>query len=204
MQVTRTEILKLYKNLMLYSKSLTFTDPAYFRRRVATEFRNNKTLTKDKDITKAKLCCAEVLWCKMLLNPLCRLRAGVVSRVYVAFKHTIDYSKVPKINESDLSEQFVRGSGPGGSAVNKNANCVVLTHIPTGHVVKCHTSRCQDENRKRAREMLVAKLDEELNGEESVAAQKRKLESNKYKKTEYKKKKMAQLKSEWKKREGLA
>lgn len=52
--------------------------------------------------------------------------------------------------------------------------------------------------------MLVAKLDEELNGEDSVAAQKRKLESNKYKKTEYKKKKMAQLKSEWKKREGLA
>ncbi|CAH0701622.1 unnamed protein product [Spodoptera exigua] len=140
----------------------------------------------------------------MLLNPLCRLHVGIASRVCAAFKHTIDYSKVPKINESDLSEQFVRGSGPGGSAVNKNANCVVLTHIPTGHVIKCHTSRCQDENRKRAREMLVAKLDEELNGEDSVTAQKRRLESNKFKKTEYKKKKMAQLKSEWKKREGLA
>lgn len=49
----------------------------------------------------------------------------------VAPKH-IDFSLVPKINESDLSEQFVRGSGPGGSAVNKNANCVVLTHNPTG------------------------------------------------------------------------
>lgn len=49
-----------------------------------------------------------------------------------ALKHTIDFSKVPKINECDLTEQFVRGSGPGGSAVNKNSNCVVLTHIPTG------------------------------------------------------------------------
>lgn len=55
--------------------------------------------------------------------------------VLAALKHTIDYSKLPKINECDLSEQFVRGSGPGGSAVNKNANCVVLTHIPSG---KCY------------------------------------------------------------------
>ncbi|XP_075969871.1 LYR motif-containing protein 5A-like isoform X1 [Anticarsia gemmatalis] len=53
MQIARTEILRLYKNLMLYSKSLTLTDPAYFRRRVATEFRNNKSLTKTEDITFA-------------------------------------------------------------------------------------------------------------------------------------------------------
>ncbi|KAJ8722492.1 hypothetical protein PYW07_003672 [Mythimna separata] len=53
MQVTRTEVLKLYKHLIQYSKSLTLTDPAYFRRRVATEFRNNKELTKPKDITFA-------------------------------------------------------------------------------------------------------------------------------------------------------
>lgn len=141
---------------------------------------------------------------KMLLNPINRIQPTLISRVFIALKHTIDYSKVPKINENELSEQFVRGGGPGGSAVNKNANCVVLTHIPTGTVIKCHTSRCQDENRKKARELLIAKLDEELNGENSVAAQKKRLESNKYRKTESKKKKMAQMKSEWKKREGLA
>lgn len=61
-----------------------------------------------------------------------RLRSTCPFRIITALKHTIDYSKVPKINESDLIESFVRGSGPGGSAVNKNANCVVLTHIPTG------------------------------------------------------------------------
>ncbi|CAK1581614.1 unnamed protein product [Parnassius mnemosyne] len=118
-------------------------------------------------------------------------------------KHTIDYSRLPKINESDLTEQFVRGGGPGGSAVNKNANCVVLTHNPTGTVIKCHISRCQDENRKLAREMLVAKLDEVLNGEASVTAQKKRQKEDKIKKLEYKKKKMAKLKEEWKKREGL-
>ncbi|XP_063821975.1 mitochondrial translation release factor in rescue [Ostrinia nubilalis] len=121
-----------------------------------------------------------------------------------ALKHTIDYSRVPKVNEHELSEQFVRGGGPGGSAVNKNANCVVLTHIPTGTVVKCHISRCQDENRKLAREMLIAKLDEDINGPESVVAQKKRLEEKKSKRNEYKKKKVAQLKSEWKKREGLS
>lgn len=52
----------------------------------------------------------------------------------IALKHTVDYSRVPQLNELDLSERFVAGSGPGGSAVNKNSNCVVLTHNPTGEI----------------------------------------------------------------------
>lgn len=71
----------------------------------------------------------------MIWNPVLRLSGASCSRICVALKHTIDYSKVPKINEFDLTETFVRGSGPGGSAVNKNSNCVVLTHIPTGKTV---------------------------------------------------------------------
>ena len=47
-------------------------------------------------------------------------------------KHTFDYSKVPKINEEELEERFVKGSGPGGQAVNKTNNCVILHHKPTG------------------------------------------------------------------------
>ncbi|XP_053625589.1 mitochondrial translation release factor in rescue [Plodia interpunctella] len=138
-----------------------------------------------------------------MLNVLHIRSLSVLFRTPVAYKHTIDYSKVPKIHEHELTETFVRGSGPGGSAVNKNANCVVLTHVPTGTVIKCHISRCQDENRKLAREMLVDKLDEALNGVESVAAQRKRLQEKKFKRNESKKKKMAQLKSEWKKREGL-
>lgn len=42
----------------------------------------------------------------------------------------------PELKPEDLEENFVRGSGPGGQAVNKTSNCVVLKHIPTGIVVK--------------------------------------------------------------------
>lgn len=40
------------------------------------------------------------------------------------------------LNEDELEEQFVRGSGPGGQATNKTSNCVVLKHVPSGIVVK--------------------------------------------------------------------
>lgn len=40
------------------------------------------------------------------------------------------------LSETELEEQFVRGSGPGGQATNKTNNCVVLKHIPSGIVVK--------------------------------------------------------------------
>lgn len=48
------------------------------------------------------------------------------------FKFTADSSRVPVINEEDLHEDFVRGSGPGGQAVAKTNNCVLLKHIPSG------------------------------------------------------------------------
>lgn len=71
----------------------------------------------------------------MILRTSLRLKNILPLHTIAVGKHTIDYSKVPKINELDLTEKFVRGSGPGGSAVNKNANCVVVTHIPTGKIL---------------------------------------------------------------------
>ncbi|CAK1581615.1 unnamed protein product [Parnassius mnemosyne] len=53
MHVTRSEVLVLYKKLMLYSRSLSLTDNNYFRNRIASEFRRNKTLCKPEDITFA-------------------------------------------------------------------------------------------------------------------------------------------------------
>ena len=46
-----------------------------------------------------------------------------------------DY-KFPELKPEDLEEHFVQGSGPGGQAVNKTRNNVVLKHLPTGIVVK--------------------------------------------------------------------
>jgi protein subunit release factor B len=52
--------------------------------------------------------------------------------ISVCNKYTLDYSRVPKLNEEELDEQFIKGSGPGGQAVNKTNNCVLLLHKPTG------------------------------------------------------------------------
>ncbi|XP_003761124.1 probable peptide chain release factor C12orf65 homolog, mitochondrial [Sarcophilus harrisii] len=71
------------------------------------------------------------------------------------------------LNETDLEEQFVKGHGPGGQATNKTNNCVVLKHIPTGIVVKCHQTRSVDQNRKLAREILQGKVDLFYRGEDS-------------------------------------
>ncbi|MBE7503736.1 MAG: peptide chain release factor-like protein [Verrucomicrobiales bacterium] len=64
------------------------------------------------------------------------------------------------VREEDLEETFVRSGGPGGQNVNKTATCVVLRHRPTGTLVKCQTTRHQGANRWRARELLVARLED--------------------------------------------
>ncbi|XP_034955120.1 mitochondrial translation release factor in rescue [Zootoca vivipara] len=71
------------------------------------------------------------------------------------------------LHEADLEEQFVRGSGPGGQATNKTSNCVVLKHLPSGIVVKCHQTRSAEQNRKKAREILQEKVDVFYKGETS-------------------------------------
>lgn len=76
-----------------------------------------------------------------------------------------DLVELPVLNEEELEEQFVRGHGPGGQATNKTNNCVVLKHVPTGIVVKCHQTRSLDLNRKRARQLMQEKVDIALKGE---------------------------------------
>ena len=71
------------------------------------------------------------------------------------------------IEETDLREEFIKGFGPGGQKTNKSNNCVVLKHLPTGIVVRCHDSRDQLVNRKLARKLLYDKLDVEINQETS-------------------------------------
>ncbi|KFP78935.1 hypothetical protein N311_07466, partial [Apaloderma vittatum] len=72
-----------------------------------------------------------------------------------------------ELTETELKEQFVRGDGPGGQATNKTNNCVVLKHIPSGIVVKCHQTRSVEQNRKIAREILQEKVDLFYKGEAS-------------------------------------
>lgn len=74
---------------------------------------------------------------------------------------------LPELNEDDLTETFIRGSGAGGQKVNKTSNCVVLVHGPTQLRVECQETRSLQQNRKIARKRLRLKLDEYLNGTQS-------------------------------------
>uniref|UniRef100_A0A182NZ98 Prokaryotic-type class I peptide chain release factors domain-containing protein n=1 Tax=Anopheles dirus TaxID=7168 RepID=A0A182NZ98_9DIPT len=113
----------------------------------------------------------------------------------------IDESRVPVLRDEDLEESFVRGSGPGGQAVAKTNNKVVLTHKPTGIVVQCHTTRSLFENRREARKLLIAKLDHLYNGDQSVEAQLQRLEAKKQSETARRKQKLQAKKRAWKERE---
>lgn len=120
-----------------------------------------------------------------------------------SFKRHLDYSKVPKLDEADLEEQFIRGWGPGGQATNKTNNAVSLKHKPTGLVVKCHKTRSLWDNKKRAREIMVTKLDNLLNKEHSIEAQIQTLEKRQSKQQDYKRRKLAEMKKAFQEREGL-
>ncbi len=76
------------------------------------------------------------------------------------------------IRDEDLEESFVRSGGAGGQNVNKVSTCVVLRHRPTGVFVKCQKERTQAMNRYWARRMLTEKLEAQILGRESEAAQK--------------------------------
>ena len=67
-------------------------------------------------------------------------------------KHLINFRKVPKINfETEVKETIGRGSGPGGTNVNKANNAVRLVHLETKIQVKNHESRSVEKNREFAR-----------------------------------------------------
>lgn len=76
------------------------------------------------------------------------------------------------LNDEDIEESFVKGSGPGGQKINKRSNRVRLVHKPTGTTVSCQDFRDLTSNRKHARTLLKDKLDALINGENSKLAKK--------------------------------
>ncbi len=61
------------------------------------------------------------------------------------------------INENDLIEKFIIGSGKGGQKLHKTASTVYLKHIPSGIEIKCQDSRSREDNRYFARMRLCEK-----------------------------------------------
>jgi protein subunit release factor B len=83
------------------------------------------------------------------------------------------------IPESDIIENFLKGSGPGGQKINKTSSAVQLKHIPTGIVVKYQDTRSRALNRKVARKLLQDRLEELELGDEARTAVKAREKSKK-------------------------
>ena len=75
------------------------------------------------------------------------------------------------IQEPELEEKFILGSGKGGQKVNKTSSCVYLRHRPTGLEMKCGQARSREQNRFLARRELCDRLETRRHGEQSARRQ---------------------------------
>ncbi|KAI9049484.1 hypothetical protein LZ554_006515 [Drepanopeziza brunnea f. sp. 'monogermtubi'] len=74
------------------------------------------------------------------------------------------------VDESEFTEAFLKGSGPGGQKINKTSSAVQLKHLPTGLVLKVQATRSRTQNRKIAREKLAERVEELEKGKQSRVA----------------------------------
>lgn len=96
-----------------------------------------------------------------------RSQSGVFTPKKVVFINGIQQRKLDLLNqrfvalsidEADIEESFIRGSGSGGQKINKTNSCVQLKHIPTGTIITCQDGRSQAQNRYLARVWLADRI----------------------------------------------
>ncbi len=71
-----------------------------------------------------------------------------------------EQEKLIDIDQNDVEETFMRGSGKGGQHRNKTSTACRLTHKPTGIQVRVESERSQSQNRINAWNELKRKLNE--------------------------------------------
>jgi len=104
--------------------------------------------------------------------------------LHAFFSTTISISQKPlpprpTILETDITEAFLKGTGPGGQKINKTSSAVQLKHLPTGIVIKCQETRSRTQNRKIARRILAERIELLVMGDDSRAALKAEREKKK-------------------------
>lgn len=105
----------------------------------------------------------------MALSPLLRRLSLASTRSFTTTSLALSKNLPPRrvILDSEITENFLHGSGPGGQKINKTSSAVQLKHLPTGIVVKYQDTRSRSLNRKRARQILGDRLEELELGEEA-------------------------------------
>ena len=126
-----------------------------------------------------------------LLHPLPNLRLCTICGMKCKLKPTARFLTVsatraapplpPRstVDEKDIEEAFLKGSGPGGQKINKTSSAVQLKHLPTGTVVKSQATRSRSQNRTIARRLLADKLEEADKGPQSRVAIKAEIKKKK-------------------------